>query len=230
MALNPTISRNLALDHSAVRAAKKALRREVSTTLKGLSQSDVMRQSEAIHSHLVSLPAYRNAKSVSCYLSMPTGEVETHAIAQEVLRAGKSLYVPKIFKTATEDRMNFFRIYDSDDLLTLPSGTWGIKEPSPSRADGTLRSDVLVFTDSLDLIIVPGVAFDSAFHRLGHGKGYYDKFLSDYKAAERPMPTLIALALQHQIVDDVPVLEHDWVVDAIVTPDLVLEQKQSPNQ
>jgi 5-formyltetrahydrofolate cyclo-ligase len=91
---------------------------------------------------------------VSCYLSMPTGEVDTSSLVSEILHsgkwrsyrsighplahtliaAGKSLFVPKIIKT-TDSHMEFWKIYSQDDLDTLPSGVWGIKEPSDQWQD-----------------------------------------------------------------------------------------------
>lgn len=80
----------------------------------------------------------------------------------------------------------------------------------------------------LELILLPGVAFDPTLSRIGHGKGYYDRFISLAAAHalrhERPRPMLIALALREQLLDPgaVPMAEHDWKVDAIVTPDGVV--------
>lgn len=77
----------------------------------------------------------------------------------------------------------------------------------------------------LELILIPGVAFDPTLSRIGHGKGYYDRFISLASAHalrhDRPRPTLVALALREQVLKpgEVPMSEHDWKVDAIITPE-----------
>jgi 5-formyltetrahydrofolate cyclo-ligase len=100
---------------------------------------------QEITARLFSLTSFKHATSVSCYLSMPSGEVRTPTIVDAILTSGmfthryiehlsissagtgKTLFVPKI--QTTEGTMDFFRIHSADDLASLPSGTWGIKEP-----------------------------------------------------------------------------------------------------
>ncbi|EAU89663.2 hypothetical protein CC1G_02552 [Coprinopsis cinerea okayama7 len=105
--------------------------------------------------------------------------------------------------------MDFYEIFNGEDLASLPSGTWGIKEPDSHWQEKARKT---------------GVAFDRSFSRLGHGKGYYDRFISTYVASGRPKPLLVALALKEQLLeaDSVPMGEHDWKVDIIVTPEEVL--------
>jgi len=76
----------------------------------------------------------------------------------------------------------------------------------------------------LDVIFMPGVAFDRAFARLGHGKGYYDRFINAYTSERAHRPLLVALALREQIVPtgQIPMSEHDIPVDVIVSPDEVI--------
>ncbi|MFN5191723.1 MAG: 5-formyltetrahydrofolate cyclo-ligase, partial [Burkholderiales bacterium] len=83
---------------------------------------------------------------------------------------------------------------------------WGIREP--------LASCAAVQLDIVDLLLVPGVAFDRRGHRLGYGKGYYDRLLP----ARRPAALLAALAFDCQLVDEVPVSEHDVSIDLLITP------------
>lgn len=75
------------------------------------------------------------------------------------------------------------------------------------------------------MILIPGVAFDPTLSRIGHGKGYYDRFISLAAAHalrhDRPRPVLVALALREQLLPpgEIPMDEHDWKVDVVVTPD-----------
>jgi len=153
---------------------------------------------------------------------MPSGEVDTSVLVSEILRAGKTLYVPRIDRTIP-NHMDLMQIYDLDDLRSLPSGTWGIKEPGLEWNGGTRRPNTLdEGCEGLDLILVPGVAFDHSLSRLGHGKGYYDRFISSY-TAQRQRPLLVALALRQQIIDgEVPMGTHDWKMDLVVGPDGII--------
>ncbi|EIW78624.1 nagb/rpia/CoA transferase-like protein, partial [Coniophora puteana RWD-64-598 SS2] len=177
----------------------------------------------AVTENVLSIPAIQRCKTVCCYLSMPSGEVHTTALAEGVLRAGKALFVPKI--STNDGSMNFVRLYDSDDLKALRLGLWDIPDPT-TEWQGQRREHRC---PNLDVILVPGVAFDRSFSRLGHGKGYYDRFISAYTQTGRQRPLLIALAFQQQLLESghVPVVEHDWKMDFIVTPEEILASGSS---
>ncbi|KAF8155561.1 hypothetical protein B0H34DRAFT_713792 [Crassisporium funariophilum] len=208
---------------SALKAQKKSLRKALGGTLNALPSSSIEEQSQAITARVLSLPAFRRCNSVSCYLSMPTGEVRTPALVDAILQSGKTLYVPKI--QSKDGTMDFFRVYSADDLASFPSGTWGIREPSDTW-EGQRRSSALASSvDALDVILLPGVAFDRTLSRLGHGKGYYDRFISSYTSSGRPKPLLVGLGLREQLLEsgEVPIGDHDWKLDVMITPDEVLE-------
>ncbi|KAF9024286.1 5-formyltetrahydrofolate cyclo-ligase, partial [Hymenopellis radicata] len=195
---------------------EESIKKSVTTTLKILSASSIEEQSNAVRDRILALPSFHQCRTVSCYLSMPSGELDTSSLVREILNLGKHLYVPKIDASSSEEsKMNLLRIYDHDDLDAIPKGLWGI--PDPSDTWNALEVD-------LDLILVPGVAFDHSRSRLGHGKGYYDRFIASYTASGRPKPLLVALSLREQLlgVNEVPVGETDWEMDAIVTPDTIV--------
>jgi len=155
---------------------------------------------------------------------MPAGEVDTSAIATAILHSGKNLFVPKV-DAALPGGMDLLRIYDDEDLRALPSGVWGIKEPTYQYRDAPRMKAKDDDSIPLDVILIPGVGFDRSLARLGHGKGYYDRFLSSYStlASTRahPRPLFVALALKEQVMaaGQVPVGPSDVSVDMIVTPD-----------
>ncbi|EPQ52084.1 nagb/rpia/CoA transferase-like protein [Gloeophyllum trabeum ATCC 11539] len=195
---------------------KRALRKSVTATLRSLPPTDVQEQSHAIAARVLSLPSFAKSKTVSCYLSMPTGEVDTSPLVSEILRAGKSLFVPKIDRS-TEGRMEFLKVYGEEDLQPFPSGLWGIREPEHTWGEHRRMS---------------GVAFDRSLSRLGHGKGYYDRFITRYTllaGRQRPLLGKVALALREQVLEDgqVPTADHDWKMDLIVSPDGVIGQDGS---
>ncbi|KAG6377348.1 5-formyltetrahydrofolate cyclo-ligase [Boletus reticuloceps] len=210
---------------TALQSTKKALRRSMAKTLRDLTQSEVQSQSEAIVAKVVALPAFKHAKTISCYLSMPTAEVQTGALVANILAdSGKKLFVPSL--TSKEGQMDFVRLYDKEDLRTLPAGLWGIPEPTAEWKSEKRQSASKPHLREGNRIrplhhLLAGVAFDSSLSRLGHGKGYYDHFISSYvDAAKRPRPLLVALSLQQQMVEagQVPMTDHDEKVDVIATP------------
>lgn len=124
--------------------------------------------------------------------------------------------------------MDCFEIYSEEDLESLPSGTWGIKEPDPLY-DGKARANALEEqTEQLDVILLPAVAYDRSFSRLGHGKGYYDRFIAAYTSRGRRRPLLVGLSLREQLLESgaIPMSDFDWKVDVVVTPDEILVREK----
>lgn len=130
------------------------------------------------------------------YLSMPKGEVSTTDIIRQALVQRKKVFVPYIHKSSesatSNPYMEMFALRSQEDLDNLQSDSWGI--PTLEKASLDSRENALggfgpsgnydlknnnVF-EGLDLILLPGVAFDQSGQRLGHGKGFYDRFLKDY--------------------------------------------------
>lgn len=129
--------------------------------------------------------------------------------------------------------MQMVKLNDFQDYETLPLTKWNIKQP---RADegrenplntGTLFSSpnyrflTLVFIEPLDLILMPGVAFAMLGARCGHGRGYYDKFLSSYFEKFPGQALLVGLSFKEQIVDEahLPLDPHDHPIDMVLTSD-----------
>ncbi|KAF5357123.1 hypothetical protein D9756_006476 [Leucocoprinus leucothites] len=211
--------------HSTLKAQKRALRNSVTSKLIALPPQTIQEQTNAVISRLTSLPVFQKAKSLSCYLNMPSGEVGTASVVSEVLESDRILFVPKIVNKSGQ--MDFLKIYNKADLTSLPNGVWGIKEPD-FFWEGKPRLKALESPD-LDLILLPAVAFDRGFARLGHGKGYYDRFITSYHAAFHKKPLLVGLALREQVLEKkrIPMDDHDWSMDLIITPDEVLYKPAS---
>ncbi|ODN86824.1 5-formyltetrahydrofolate cyclo-ligase [Cryptococcus wingfieldii CBS 7118] len=211
-------------------ALKAQLRRNM---LKTLKTQQVLRV-------LLDEPFFKRANNVGCYLSMKKGELQTDGIVDHLLRRGSSLYTPYIpappkhshnpsapspSSPAPEEDMKMLRLYSKEDLERCPEDRWGIVDPGLERKDGEggLREDVMsANTPGLDLILIPGVAFDQECNRLGRGKAYYDRFLERYTSSNKPRPLLVALALFPQILpslESVPTTEHDFTLDAVVSPE-----------
>ncbi len=158
--------------------------------------------SARILDRFVQLPEYHAARTVMFYVDVRE-EVRTRQALPEALRSGKRIVVPYCL----DGELELFHLESMDELEL---GMYRILEP---RAD--LRSVVakhLQPTD-LDLVMVPGVAFDRRGGRTGHGKGYYDKLLQ-HARLDAP---LVAMSFECQLVDEIPAEEHDVFMDKIVT-------------
>ncbi|HEY0828434.1 MAG TPA: 5-formyltetrahydrofolate cyclo-ligase [Bacilli bacterium] len=111
-------------------------------------------------------------------------------------------------KVHMEDKsLSLHVIHSFDDL---EPGVWGIPEP---KAHTILLMDI----SQISLVLVPGVAFDQHGGRLGYGGGFYDRFLQRFRQLSKPKPMLLALAYGLQIVPAVPMEEHDFRVDQVIT-------------
>ncbi|MCJ1416424.1 hypothetical protein MMC32_002760 [Xylographa parallela] len=239
-------------DMSLLRASKTKLRKTILGSLKQLSQEQIQLQSHSIQERLFSLPEYQSAKRISVYLSMPSGEVSTRCIVEDALRRGKQVFVPYLYKETFDDDntcsavMDMVSISSEADYNSLPRDTWGIPTPDPASISTRIRSlsedSRSTNSGSLDMIVIPGVAFDQDRKRLGHGKGFYDLFLHRYheylrlQTSARGMienlqaPFLVGLALKEQLLPDgqaIPTTSTDWKLDALIVGDGSYHRKTS---
>lgn len=177
-----------------VSAAKKALRTRIKHVLTSLDADAVATQSQTAQETLLSLSQYEQAKSLSVYLSMPTGEASTDLIVRDALEAGKAVFVPHMYKVQAAGTakplkyMDMLRLNSLEDYLSLQRDSWGIPTLHQSsiasrvNAMGGHGTNAAPHEGKLDMVVMPAVAFDHQMQRLGHGAGYYDSFLSRYTA------------------------------------------------
>jgi 5-formyltetrahydrofolate cyclo-ligase len=177
---------------------KQVLRETMLAARLRLGPDERAARSRAACDRLVALPEFRAARCVALYASIGA-EVDTGPIARAGAAAGKQLAWPRL---AAGSRQLEFAACAPEDLLTGPRGT---REPPPAAPPVPL--------DALDLVVVPGVAFDELGWRLGRGGGYYDATL-----AALPVHVLrVALAFDLQLVPAVPGEAHDAAVHLVVT-------------
>ncbi|GLT41596.1 hypothetical protein SLA2020_156480 [Shorea laevis] len=167
---------------------------------------------------------FKAGKSLCAYISSAAlREVDTSRIVSEVLsdhaKKGKKLYVPRV--EDNNSNMKMLKISTVDDLT---ASSMNILEPSLVDSDGNHREDVMQASDPVDLVILPGLAFDKSGSRLGHNGGYYDSFLKKYQELieERKwkQPLLVTLSYSIQIMEEGSILVTpcDVPVDALVSP------------
>jgi len=164
-----------------------------------MSRDELAERSTAACRRLLSLPEYRRAEVVMMFLSMPR-EVDTTQIALQCWNDLKRVLVPKV----SWDQRRMLPIEIFSLTSDVRDGYMGIREPV---------SGLPIPVSDIDLVIVPGLGFDAAGNRLGRGRGFYDRFLShrDFRGVT------CAVALEDQVVDDVPSDETDVGVHMLVT-------------
>lgn len=172
------------------------------------AQEDKDELSCAIVAKFISLPEYEAARTVMFYIDV-RAEVRTRHDLAAALESGKRIVVPY----CVDGELELFHLENMDELEV---GMYKILEP---RAALRTVIEKRIEVDELDLIMVPGVAFDRRGARTGHGKGYYDKLLEH----ARPDTPLVALAFECQMFGEIPVEEHDVFMDKVVTESAVYE-------
>jgi 5-formyltetrahydrofolate cyclo-ligase len=187
-----------------VRRWKQQIRREAMRRRDGLAEGEAL--SHRIFEQLLVLPEYVHARTVLLYLDFRS-EVHTRWLLPVLWAEGKRVAVPY----CVDDALRLFHVTRLEELAP---GMLQILEPRPEWRG---VADRRVAPSELDLIIVPGVAFDPRGHRLGYGKGYYDKLLHQI----RPDAAKIAVCFECQMVPEIPLLAHDIPMDRVVTEERV---------
>jgi 5-formyltetrahydrofolate cyclo-ligase len=166
-----------------------------------LTMEEINSVSETVCTTLLSMEAYRKASTLMGYAAF-RNEVSLRKLVEQAWADGKSVLFPKVNRQRGELEAYYIRSY-----ADLRPGVWGILEPDEHRRRRQGEQPI-------DIIYMPGLAFDRGGRRLGYGGGYYDKFMAGMRC---PLPERIAVAHSGQIIDKVPYEAHDIPVDCIVT-------------
>lgn len=184
---------------------KKALRKFIKSRLDTISTAEVTQQSNAAQNSILRLHQWQQAKRVSVYLAMPKSEAQTYLLLGGAFEAGKEVFVPYIHRPKSFDELksgstplrkrkiiDMLRLRSLEEYEALERDAWGIPSLPVDGLDGRENASGGIGLDSesvgdagLDLIVVPGVAFDTGMNRLGHGAGFYDEYLTRYCADGR---------------------------------------------
>jgi 5-formyltetrahydrofolate cyclo-ligase len=166
---------------------------------------------DSIFKRLISSEPYKRSNTIFAFVSFKS-EVDTHRIINHAISNHKTICVPKI-----NSKQEGIKIYKIDSFNQLKKGYFGILEP----IEGCMPVD----KNSLDLILMPGVAFDRYGGRVGYGAAFYDRFLSNMnKQVDK-----IALAYHFQVLDSVPMSEHDIRIDGIITEQETINTVPNPS-
>ncbi|KAF1980504.1 5-formyltetrahydrofolate cyclo-ligase-like protein [Bimuria novae-zelandiae CBS 107.79] len=223
---------------AAVAALKKDLRKKIKKILADVSDGAAVTQTSNAVRALLAMPEYKTARRISVYLSMPSGEISTTGIVRDALAQGKRVFIPYTYNLQNPKEgqpksiMDMLELHSMQDFESLQPDKWNIPTPSedsiPNRVNsfggkGVTNGATTISGEEagLDLIVMPGMAFDSSFSRLGHGKGFYDYFLRRCHDASR-VPFRVGLSLTEQLLppdETVPMDDTDFRLDALITGD-----------
>lgn len=181
---------------------KKNFRERIITLLRNQEEEERLIKSLAISDKLFQMTEFQEAKTILFYASFD-GEVETFEMIKKVQRLGKIIGLPRIEKNDRKIIPTLIKSLEDD----LEIGSYGIKQPK-SDSMNILREDCI------DMVVVPGIAFDKKNNRLGRGGGYYDRFLGSLP----PHIPTVGLAFDFQIVESLPFQEeHDVKVTHVLS-------------
>lgn len=185
-------------DKKELLAEKKALRAKILAVRRELKEAYRQKASQRMMDVFCALPDFKEPKVVMCYASMGD-EVQILPLIQRWLDMGVTVTMPRVISKGQMEAVTL------PDLDSLVEGEYGILTPDPAKSQ-------VVPPEELDMIVVPGVAFDTRGERLGMGAGFYDAYLRQAVRAKR-----IALAYSCQLVANIPMEEHDELVHKIIT-------------
>jgi len=172
---------------------KETIRKRVLSLLRNQKEEDRIAKSSRIGDKLFNLRNFKHATTILFYMSFD-GEVDTFEMIRQAKEMGKIIGLPRINK---KEKEIIPAVIERIDNTCLEMGSYGILQPRG-------QTDNLLDIDKLDMVIVPGIAFDRQNNRLGRGKGYYDRFLKKISSHT----ITVGLAFDFQIVEHLPQLEH----------------------
>lgn len=192
-------------------AAKAEIRRRMLAERDALDPEQRAEEGEAALRRILALPEFDGARTLLAYASFGS-ELDTTSLLRAARDSGKRLALPRINKAT--GLLDLYGVADLD--ADLRPGVWGIPEPDPARCPA-------VAPESLDFVLMPGVAFDPRGGRVGYGRGFFDKLLAAaHQGGGRPFT--VAAAFEFQVLDRVPMDRHDVFIDAIATASRLLRR------
>lgn len=183
--------------------SKDELRAKMKSRLRDLTPREYRDLNHGLYTNFLRLKLLNTANNIMIYYSV-RNEANTVRIIDYLLKAGKTVALP----VCTPGRDLQAGVIS--DLSQLQPAPYGLMEPGPGA--------VLLENSKLELIIIPGIAFGEKGHRLGHGAGYYDRFL-----LKTPNAFKLGLAYDFQLIPEVPAESHDINMNGLLTPTRYLE-------
>lgn len=177
---------------------KKEIRNRIRELIEQISDTQKEKQAESVFLKIEILPAFVQAKNILLYWSLPD-ELPTHTVVEK-WATDKQILLPSV-------KGENLVIKKYSGLHALKKGAFGIEEPL----------EIFDWHSPIELVIVPGVAFDKNKNRLGRGKGYYDRFLKSIDALK------IGVGFDCQLIEKIPVGKFDVPMNKVVVPSLIID-------
>lgn len=184
------------------KTSKIFIREKIHKIRESLKESEIISKSRGVEKNFLTLKELDNVKNILIYMA-GSKEVQTTKIINTCLGRDIKVYLPTV--DTLKNIISFYAVSNINN--ELEKGPFGIYQPKVNE------QNLLKDENKIDLIVVPGLAFDKRGGRIGSGKGFYDKFLAKVPACK----TIIALAFECQIVDEISLASHDIAVHKIIT-------------
>jgi 5-formyltetrahydrofolate cyclo-ligase len=197
MPINP----NEAEDKNMPHLLKKDLRRDFMNRRLDLGETGRAEAGRLICQRVLSLAPYTRATDIAVYWPLAE-EIDIRPVIDDIISSGRRAYLPRVVKDTGELEFCPF----NGDPKTLAPGPFDLREP---RTEPTPP-------ETLEMVIVPGLAFDLHGHRLGYGLGYYDRFLADATAFR------LGVAFDVATIDILPITDYDVAMNIVVTETRVI--------
>jgi len=183
---------------ASINEQKDKLRQQMKLKTFRLTLSERERAAILIKERVLKLLLKMPAEKIMLYYPIKT-ELDTRPLLTELLQRGKQIGLPVCKENYT---LEIRQICEFEKLIL---GKFGLAEPD--------KAAPLIRSDTLEMILLPGLAFDQRGYRLGYGAGYYDRFLS-----QAPQAFKLGLSYDFQLKSEIPFEPHDLSVDAVLTP------------
>jgi 5-formyltetrahydrofolate cyclo-ligase len=190
---------------------KQIVRKHIQDILQTIQPEERRVKSESITEKLFRTAWWHEAEIILAFCSMQE-EVETEEIINAALETTKIVGVPRM----QGDDLVFHRIRDLEEDFCL--NCFGIKEPDVSWP----VLDLSQLPSRKFLIVTPGLAFDRKKHRLGRGKGFYDRLLLNLRTCHEQHISAVGVCFSEQLLEHVPARAHDQPVDAVITEEEII--------
>lgn len=188
-----------------IQREKSLLRSRLRKTIAEADKNTLDLMSADIYTNLLTIEEVKKAETVFCYISVG-GEPDTLPLIRHLLSSGKKVAVPKCYSGG---RMEAKLIKSLSDAVPVPP--YGIPEPGPDTPTA--------LPESIDIALIPGMAFDRLGGRLGKGAGYYDRYLEATDAVK------CGVCFSFALLEGVPEEKHDMRMDILVTENEILRLK-----
>ncbi len=178
---------------------KAQLRAEYLARRRAMPENEWREKSDQIARRLLALPEVQSAQRILCYVSSKDNEVDSHGLIRAFLGEGKQVGVPRSMK---DGLLEWRTLSDMDQIRP---GTYGILEPDPDH------TPLYKSPQTADCCLVPGIVWDEQGYRIGYGKGFYDRFLTNFSGLS------IGLGFDWQVIPHLPCEIHDARVAHLIT-------------